>query len=76
MALKFPLKLRGVISDLKVVIALFLNIIFLSRSFQDFSQLNKRFCPQVPEYVSVGHTSTEIPTKPTNNGFYFTSTLF
>ena len=46
--------MRGVKSNQNVVNALFLDIIFLSCSFQGLSHLSKRFCPRILESVSVG----------------------
>ena len=52
--------MRGVNSDQDVVIALFLNIMFLNRTLQDFSYFSKPFCPPILESASVVHISITI----------------
>ena len=62
-------KIKGVKGNQSVVIALFQDIIFLSCSLQDFSHLNKPFCPRILESASVCHRSLKIQFEPPNDVF-------
>ena len=68
--------MRGLNTDQNVVIALFLNNMFLNCTLQDFSYLSKHFCPRILESVSDGHISKKIQFKPSNDVFFITSTQF
>ena len=67
--------MRGENSDQKVVIALFLNIMFLNCFLQDFSYLSEPFCPRTLESATVGHISIKIQFKPPKI-FFITPTQF
>ena len=49
--------MRGENSNQNVVIALFLNIMFLNCTLQGFSYLSKPFCPRFLESAAVVHIS-------------------
>ena len=66
--------MRRVSSNQNVLIALFLNIMFLNRSLQHFSYLSKLFRSRILESASVSPISIQIPVKPPNNVFYIAST--
>ena len=55
--------MRGVNSDQNIVIAPFLNIMFLYCTLQDFSYLSKPFCARILESASVGHISLKVEFK-------------
>ena len=68
--------MRGENSEQKVVIALFLNIMFLNCFLQDFFYLSDPFCPRTLEPATVDHISIKIQFKPPMDVFYITPTQF
>ena len=68
--------MRRVNTDQNVVIALFLNIMFLNCTLQDFSYLSEPFCPRTLESATVGHISIKIQFKPPKNFFYHSNPIF
>ena len=63
--------MRGVIGNQNAMIAHSSTLYFLNCSLPNFSNLNKRFYPQVLESISVSHTSIKKILKHTNHGFFY-----
>ena len=56
--------MRGLNTGQNVVIALFLNNMFLNCTLQDFSYLSKHFCPCILESICDGHISKQYNSNP------------